>query len=68
MMVKIVLGHVKLHRTTLFILRHLKQPMNSVVSAALLGSSVMTLKIDKNIFVDTRHQPSFQATNAPPYS
>lgn len=55
MMIKIVLGHVKLHRTILFILRQLKQPMKCVVSAAWLVSRVMTPKIDENIFVDTWH-------------
>lgn len=55
MMIKIVLGHVKLHRTMLFILRQLKQPMNCVVSAAWFVSSVMTLKIDENISVDAGH-------------
>lgn len=55
MMIKIVLGHMKLHKTRLFILRQLKQPMNCMASAAWFVSSVMTLKIDENIFVDTGH-------------
>lgn len=55
MMIKIVLGHVKLHRTMLFIPGQLKQPINCVVSAAWFVSSAMTLKIDENIFVDTGH-------------